>query len=110
MAALIFPKPAALNGRALEAELAAVGIQARVTTSGDRLEVWGPDVSEANRDQAGQVISAHTGEPTAEQKTETDSRAQVAAIRAKARAVLAGTDTFTASELQKIVAALVLRG
>lgn len=44
-------------------------------------------------------------EPTDEEKAAVD----LSAVRAKAKAVFAGTDTFTAAQVQKLVAALVLR-
>lgn len=47
--------------------------------------------------------------PTEAEVEDTQTRDQMLAIRTKAKAVFAGTDTFTAAQLQKIAAALVLR-
>lgn len=45
----------------------------------------------------------------AEEQAQTEINNDLTALRAKAKAVRAGTDTFTTAQLQKIVAGIVLR-
>lgn len=52
------------------------------------------------------ALAAHTPQPD---YGLSDEDRQLLAVRAKARAVAAGTDTLTAAQVQKIVAHLVLR-
>lgn len=52
------------------------------------------------------AVAAHTPDPDYGQP---DEDRQLRAVRAKALAVKAGTDTFTAAQTQKILAHLILR-
>lgn len=106
---LTFPLPAVLNGDALRAQLRAAGlIAAEVSVSGADLVITGTD----DRAAAASVVSAHDGQPLPldpEAQADVDAATQLASIRAKAKQVAAGTDTFTAAQVQKILAHLVLR-
>lgn len=53
------------------------------------------------------AIAAHVVDPAFGQD---DQQRQVIALRVKALAVWAGTDTFTAVQVQRVLAVIVLRG
>lgn len=114
MTVLVFPAPPVLNGGNLEAEIAAViGLAVRVTSRGDVIDVAGPDGLEEA--VIAPIVAAHTGLPTPAQQAELDADAEadqaarnLEPILAKCRAVLAGTDTFTAAQVQKLLAGLTL--
>lgn len=74
------------------------------------------DLSEADMQVA---LDAHVADPnwtdpnppplSAEDQGAKDTATQLEQIRTKAKAVFAGTDTFTTAQVQKILAGLVLR-
>lgn len=118
MKLLVYPVPAQVNGDGLEAELATSGVAGcRVAVAGDQLEVTAPDT--ANDATVESVVAAHMGQPTGVQQAaatrEADavqaegSLASTAGIRAKCKAVLAGTDSFTNPQRDRAIAALALR-
>lgn len=106
---LTFPLPARIDGDALRSELRAAGLTtADVYVAGDQVVVSGT----TDQTKAAQVVSAHTGTPlplSAADQAAKDAATALAALRAKAATVAAGTATFTATELQTILAATVLR-
>lgn len=108
---LTFPVPAAINGDALTKQLADAGFPgAAVSVAGDELQIVGPQ--DGDRAAVEAVVSAHDGQPlplSPERQADEDARAQLAAIRSKAKEVAAGTGTFTAAQIQKILAHLILR-
>lgn len=70
-----------------------------------RLKVLGM-VSEDQRATIEQAVADHVPDPD---YGRTEEERNFTAIREKAKAVFAGTDTFTAAQVQKLLAALVLR-
>lgn len=119
MARLSLPAPSPIDGDALRLEFAAAGfgvVDLFVENVDEQLLLTvETDASEAD---ASAVVDAHTGAPTLQQQADlarvkdadqgVGSLATTAGIRAKCKAVLAGTDTFTAAQMQRAVAALVL--
>lgn len=118
---LVFPVPAAINGRGLAEELAAAGIQTGrrdVWVSGDELRIR----TDADRPAVAAVVAAHTGQPShvdaAEMQRRSDADDALAALIAQAggagavrtelKAVLAGNDAFTPAQMQRLLAALAL--
>lgn len=101
---LTFPLPNPFNGSSLAEALGVTPLDLFV--KGDEL---GVNLPESERDRVAAAVAAHTGEPTAEEQADRDERDQLDALRAKARAVWRGEDTFTVAQVQKILAGLVLR-
>lgn len=118
---LTYPAPNPLNGDALIAELRAAGViisDRGVTLNGAEITVdtTSPDTVVAP------VVAAHTGQPTATQAarqarssdavdalTALIAQAGGAAnVRTKLKAVLAGTDTFTNQQAQRLLAAVAI--
>lgn len=114
---LFYPLPSAINGGNLAAEIeGALSLppgSVAVAVSGDAVGVNVPDGTTVAPVAA--AVAAHTGQPTAAQQAEVAADAEAGqAVRnlepilAKCRAVLAGTDTFTAAQRDRLLAALVL--
>lgn len=105
------PKVAApvrdVNPAQLRDEIAtALGIPAPyVDRYADRLEVVGM-VDDTMADQIRAVIASHV--PDQGYGVPTEDR-DLRALRAKAQGVWNGTDTFTAAQVQKILAGIILR-
>lgn len=118
MNVLNFTRPTSLYGLALEREIAAAGFRdVRVSDAPEGLLVEaytaaGEPVTDADRPLIQTVIDQHSGSASVEEQDELNLavgvRDDLAGVRAKARAVYRGTDTFTAAQVQRLVAALVL--
>lgn len=95
-----------IGGKAVNLAQLADELGTALSASDTEIVVADPDTSvSAQQLQAG--LSAHTPDPDYAVRPE-DKQARLA--RAKAPQVLAGTATFTATEVQKILAAVLLRG
>lgn len=101
-----FTPPTDLNGVQLRAELQTAGVepaqQPRIDGDG-RLVL---DVPASARQTVQAVLDAHTPDPDFGQP---DEDRQIRLVRAKAQEVAAGTGTFTAAQVQKILSHLILR-
>lgn len=94
-----------LNGKAinlaqLDAELGNVGLCASAT------EVVAAERASVTKTQLELAVAAHVPNPDFGKPPED---VEMSKVRVKAQAVAAGTDTFTAAQVQKILANLVLR-
>jgi hypothetical protein len=90
---LTFPVPAALNGEALTAELAAAGITASVTVSGDSLQV----VTDADHSAVERVVKAHVPPPPPA-SPDSDLAARIQAVH---------DDSQVSASVKKLTAALL---
>lgn len=86
--------------------LAQLAAELGVSLSGSGLEVVVADSQTVTQAQLVAAIAAHVVDPRFGM---TDEARQFFALRVKARAVWAGTDTFTPAQIQKFLAGLVLR-
>lgn len=104
---LTVPAPDEINGRKLREQLADSGITVR------RDEVYLTDgelVFTALGDEHTDAVTAALGEHlTRPDPPPPDEDTQLLAVRAKAQQVAAGEGTFTAAQVQKILAHLILR-
>lgn len=107
---LTVPVPAVLNGDSLREELADAGVPVDVDDmAAVGVELQFSSLVESDRPTVAPVVSAHTGQPTASQQAAATRTADAdqaegnlagtAGIRAKCKAVLAGSDTFTAAQM-----------
>lgn len=118
---LTFPAPNPLNGDGLIAELRAAGVV--VADRGVTLVDAAVQIdTAAPLSQVAPIVAAHTGQPTATATADTARRVDAdaalaaliqqaggpAAVRAKLKAVVAGTDNLTAAQTQRLVAAIAL--
>lgn len=92
-------------GQQIQAALT-LGVAPQVDIAPTSISVRHPNVTEANRTQIQSLIDVYVYDPDWDA---TPEGKQVSAVKAKAALVLAGQTTFTAAELQKIAAALILR-
>ena len=106
--------PAVLDGHALLAEVAAAvgrpSADFRLDLVEGEITVHAPDRVQASSIEA--AVRAHSGTPlplTVEEQADSDAGTQLLGARAKAREVAAGNGTFTAAQVQKILAHLILR-
>lgn len=116
MKALIYPLPDPLHGDNLAREIEgalSLPFDSVVVSRGAELIIGVPD--NADEQVVGTTVNAHTGLPTSEQLAEIAAQAEArdaiqsfGPLIAKAKAVYAGTDTFTNAQSQRILAALVL--
>lgn len=119
-----FPAPARLDGQTLTDELATASIVVAdprgITLADGTLTVPVPDT--ADPAVVAQVVAAHTGAPSAAHQAETARTSDAsnalgqlitlaggtAQVRTKLKAVLAGTDTLTNQQAQRLLAAVAL--
>lgn len=94
-----------LNGKAIDLAQLAEEIGTALTASDEEIVVADPDAN-VTAEQVQAALDAHTPDPL--YGLDEDSR-QFQALRAKAKQVWAGDGTFTAAQVQKILAGLVLR-
>lgn len=102
---MVFDLPP-LNGAQLADELASGGVvlASEIAVDGDgRLVIDAPD---SDRPVVQTILAAHVPDP---EFGRPDEDRQLGVLRAKAREVAAGNGTFTAAQVQKILAHLVLR-
>lgn len=130
MKKLTYPAPAALDGESLAAELAAKnviveqrGISLEVPEGGTEPTILALTVADGTSPAiVAQAVAAHTGQPTAtrlaaQRRTADagDALGQLIAlaggrdaVRAKAKAMVVGTDAVNLATLNRIVGALML--
>ena len=96
---------AARSGKQINLAQLGQEVGAALCSSDSEIVVADP-TSKVTQAQLAAALLAHTADPTFGQD---EQSRQFAGLRAKAAAVWAGTDTFTAAQLQKIVAGLVAK-
>lgn len=111
---LRLPAPSPLNGQGLLEELQTAGLPCHgVVLVGDVVELAGLD--DTHTAHATLVVAVHAGAGPLVDRDAAEAQAEIAEMRdrarqvlSKARRVVKGEDTFTAAEIQRIVAALVV--
>lgn len=103
----VLPKPLDLVGSILELELSEQGIEASVLLDRDIVRILIDDNTDLTVLE--NVVSKHKGSKDPEEIKLALIKSEKATLRTKCDAVLNGQDTFTASEIQKAIAALLAR-
>jgi hypothetical protein len=94
----------ALGGKAVVLCQLAAEVGAALTANDDEVVVADPAAA-VTQQQLATAVANHVADPTFNQPPEQQS---LASLRSKAQAVLAGTDSFTTAQVQKLLAAVVV--